>query len=85
MWRLLLIFSGAACLFASGLDLKRAEDLYQRTEYQQSLKIASAAAEPTAAVYGAAIALEHCARTNGVVAEVLTLIDSAKDVSSISL
>src|SRR5436190_16428809 len=52
MWRLLLIFSGAACLFASGLDLKRAEDLYQRTEYQQSLKIASAAAEPTPAVYG---------------------------------
>ena len=50
MWRLLLVFGGA-CLFASGLDLKQAEDLYQRTEYQRSLSIASAEKEPTAAVY----------------------------------
>jgi tetratricopeptide (TPR) repeat protein len=50
MWRLVLL-GVTACLLASGLDLKRAEDLYQRTEYQQSLKIASAENEPTAAVY----------------------------------
>jgi tetratricopeptide (TPR) repeat protein len=52
MLRLLLILGAAACLFASDVDLKRAENLYQRTEYQQSLRIAAAEPERTAAVYG---------------------------------
>src|SRR5260370_42124047 len=52
MWRLLVILGGVAGLFASGVDLKRAEDLYQRTEYQQSLRIAVAEPERTATVYG---------------------------------
>jgi hypothetical protein len=51
---------------------------------QQELPRPRWEATEAAGVYGAATALEHCARTNRVVAEVLTLIDSAKDISSIS-
>lgn len=51
MWRLLFLgFAASALVF--GMDLKRAEDLYQRTEYQQSLAIAEAEKQPTATVYG---------------------------------
>ena len=42
----------AASQLAFGQDLKRAENLYQRTQYDASLKIAQADQSPTAAVYG---------------------------------
>src|SRR5437588_6737350 len=42
----------AVCLVAFGSDLKRAENLYQRTDYEGSLKIASEERSPAAAVYG---------------------------------
>lgn len=50
-WKVIFI-SSVACLLAFGQDLKRAEDLYQRTQYEASLKIAGAEEAPTARVYG---------------------------------
>lgn len=50
--RRLVLFGILPCILAFGTDLKRAEDLYQRTEYQQSLKIATGDKQPTAVVYG---------------------------------
>lgn len=48
----LILSAVTLCLLASGMDLKRAEELYQRTEYQQSLNIALACKEPAANLYG---------------------------------
>lgn len=47
-----LTISAAASLLLSAQDLKRAEILYQRTQYQESLKVAGAEESPTPAVYG---------------------------------
>jgi tetratricopeptide (TPR) repeat protein len=52
MGKLGFSISMGACLLVTGQDLKRAENLYQRTEYDASLKLASAEAQPSAAVYG---------------------------------
>lgn len=46
-----LFLIGVVCTLGYGQDLKRAENLYQRTEYQASLKIAGADQAPTARVH----------------------------------
>ena len=51
-WKFIFITISAACLLALGQDLRRAEDLYQRTQYEASLKIAGGEQSPTAGVYG---------------------------------
>jgi tetratricopeptide (TPR) repeat protein len=43
---------GMACLLAYGADFRRAEELYQRTEYQASLKVALSDGNPDAKTYG---------------------------------
>ena len=49
--KFVFLLTVAAGLLAVGQDLKRAENLYQRTEYDASLKIAQADQSPTAAVH----------------------------------
>jgi tetratricopeptide (TPR) repeat protein len=51
MGKSILIF-GLTCLTAWGADWKRAEELYQRTEYRASLETALSEGTPTAAGYG---------------------------------
>ena len=50
--KFVFLITVVGCLLAFGQDLKRAENLYQRTQYEASLKIAQADHSPTAAVYG---------------------------------
>ena len=48
----LFIILGMACLLAYGADWKRAEELYQRTEYKASLETALSDRQPSAEGYG---------------------------------
>jgi len=54
MRKLALTLIAATCSLVTGQDLRRAENLYQRTDYQASLKLALAEKQPTAATYGLA-------------------------------
>lgn len=48
---IVLLFALSASLLASDQELKQAEELYQRTDYDQSLKVLRGIAKPDAEVY----------------------------------
>src|SRR5260370_36266275 len=51
MSRLALVLAFSACLVTYGQDLKKAEELYQRTDYAASLRLVQTVKPPTAETY----------------------------------